>query len=469
MMLPKYLRYLFLTLMKQKNQIRLLFISCGIVLIGLISIQYYLIRNTYQLISDTYLSEIKKEIDPIWASPEMDTIESRVVDEVRMLSYKKIKDEFSTEEFREELEKIADTGRRLSQEYVKSQLIDYPDLEEIRIRTRVDQIIFETKNTSDTLLKLTDKPITFLGEDFNGKSIIIDRGIVHSHIEQEKDSLQEAIDYNYKYNQRTEIDISNFQGKIWKKMLWILIGALLLILSVITLFFWMYRTLIKQKKIAEIKTDFANNISHELKTPVSSLSLIIKSLQIEEIKKNPEKLNELISSLERQTNRIQNLTEKVLESAMEYKTEFKEQDVVPFLKGIVSSFKSDTHTIEWEIEPESLILSTDFHLLERVIENLLENGKKYNQNGSYIKLKSYLSGPEYVIEIEDNGIGITPKEQQKIFEKFYRVSEGDRHNIKGVGLGLYLSQEMMKSLNGSISVKSKIGEGSTFILRIPIV
>ncbi|WP_164905213.1 sensor histidine kinase [Aequorivita ciconiae] len=455
--------------MKQKNQIRLLFISCGIVLIGLISIQYYLIRNTYQLISDTYLSEIKKEIDPIWASPEMDTIESRVVDEVRMLSYKKIKDEFSTEEFREELEKIADTGRRLSQEYVKSQLIDYPDLEEIRIRTRVDQIIFETKNTSDTLLKLTDKPITFLGEDFNGKSIIIDRGIVHSHIEQEKDSLQEAIDYNYKYNQRTEIDISNFQGKIWKKMLWILIGALLLILSVITLFFWMYRTLIKQKKIAEIKTDFANNISHELKTPVSSLSLIIKSLQIEEIKKNPEKLNELISSLERQTNRIQNLTEKVLESAMEYKTEFKEQDVVPFLKGIVSSFKSDTHTIEWEIEPESLILSTDFHLLERVIENLLENGKKYNQNGSYIKLKSYLSGPEYVIEIEDNGIGITPKEQQKIFEKFYRVSEGDRHNIKGVGLGLYLSQEMMKSLNGSISVKSKIGEGSTFILRIPIV
>ena len=455
--------------MKQQKQVNLLIISCGIILVGLFSIQYYLVRNTYQLESKTYINNIKKVIAPVVDSPEMDSIESRLFDEVKMLCLKRAHDSISLKEFNNDINKIAESGRVLSQNYVKSQFADYPLLKEIKLRTKVVEIVFETDGVYDTLLKLTDKPIVFLGQDFKGKSFNISKGITQSSIDKEKDSIHQAFNYFYKHNQLTDIDISDFQFKIWKEMMWILIAAVALILSVIFLFFWMYRSLIKQKKIAEIKTDFANNISHELKTPISSLSLIIKSLKIDEINQNPEKLNELIAALERQNNRIQNLTEKVLESSMDYNTDLQKTDIILFLKGIISDFKSETHIIKSEIEPDTLIIKTDYYLLERVIQNLLENAQKYSSNSSEIKLNSYVLDSEFIIEIQDNGIGISLKEQQKIFDKFYRISEGDRHNIKGLGLGLYLNQKMMKSMGGSISVKSKLGEGSTFILKIPVI
>lgn len=455
--------------MKRKNQLNLLIISCTIILLGLFSIQYYLVRNTYELISQTYITNIKKEISPVIDSPEMDSIESQVVDELKILCLNRVKDSITVKEFHSKINKIAERGREKSQSYLKSQFKDYPLLKEIKIRIQVEQILFETNNIYDTLLKSTDKPIIILGETSNGKAFQISSGITQSSIEREKDSINAEINYFYKHHQSTCIDISNFQSKIWEKMKWILIAAVILILFVIFLFFWMYRSLIKQKKIAELKTDFANNISHELKTPVSSLSLAIKSLKIEEINQNPQKLKELIAALERQSNRIQSLTEKVLESSDEYKIQLQKMDIILFLKGIISDFKSDRHTLKSELEPTNLFLNTDYYLLERVLQNLLENAQKYSPNASEIKLKSHIYNSEFIVEISDNGMGISPKEQGKIFDKFYRIPEGNRHNIKGLGLGLFLSKNIMESLGGSITVNSKLGKGSTFILKIPII
>lgn len=455
--------------MKQQSQVKLLIISCLIILAGLISIQYYLIRNTYQLTSETYVNDVKKQIAPVVESPEMDSIEELFFDRVKKLCLKKSIDSLSVGQFQKEVRWVGDSMRYLSRNYLQSQFEDYPILREIRFRSRVTQIVFETDSVYDTLLKFTEIPIDYLGQDFKGKAFNINTGNVHSSVDTENDSINQKVKYFYKHNQSADMDISNFQFKILKKMTGMLIAAVALILSVIILFFWMYRSLIKQKKIAEVKTDFANNISHELKTPVSSLSLIIKSLKIEEINQNPQKLNELIISLERQNKRIQNLTERVLESSMEYKTELQKADIIQFLKGILSDFKSEKHNINLEIEPETLTIRADYYLLERVVQNLLENAQKYSPGSSEIKVKSYVSNSEFIIEIQDKGIGISTTEQQKIFDKFYRVSEGNRHNIKGLGLGLYLSMKMMKSMGGNISVKSKLGEGSTFILKIPAV
>ena len=419
--------------------------------------------------SKTYISDIKKEISPVLDSPEMDSIESQIFEKVKMLCLKRANKNLSLGNFQEEIGRLADSARILSQNYLYRQSKDYPILTKIKMRTRVTEIIFETDGVYDTLIKLTDKPIVFLGEDFKGKFYNISNGITVSSIGKEKDSTIAAVNYFYKHNQETDIDISNIDIHIWKKMQWVLIAAVTLILAVIFLFFWMYRSFIRQKKIAEIKTDFANNISHELKTPVSSLSLAIKSLKLPEINQNPEKLEYLLASLERQTNRIQSLTEKVLESSMEYSTDLHKKDIILFLKGIILDFKSENYTIESQIQPESLILKTDYYLLERVVQNLLENAQKYSGSSMKIGVKSYVSGFEFIIEIEDNGIGISATEQQKIFEKFYRISKGNRHDIKGLGLGLYLSQKMMTSIGGSISVKSKLGEGSTFTLKIPAI
>lgn len=452
--------------MKQQNQVKLLIISCFAILAGLISIQYYLIRNTYHLTSETYVNEVKKEIAPVVESPELDTLEDRFLSRIKFICLKKANDSISFAQFNKEIRFVADSVSRVSQIFIQSQVADYPILKEINLRSQLTMILFETNGVYDTLLRLTDKPVIYIGKNFQGKPFNINRGTSYSSVDTE---TEKPVKYFYKHHQNFDIDISNFQQKIWGKMMWMLIAAVGLILAVILLFFWMYRSLIKQKKIAEVKTDFANNITHELKTPMTSLALIIKSLKNEEINQDPEKRNELIVSLERQNKRIHNITDRVLESSMNYQTELKKENIVQFLKELSSDFKSATHTLKTDIHPEKLIVKTDLFQLERVVQNVLENAQKYSPDSSEIKLVSYQLNAEYIIEIQDQGKGIPGKEQSKIFDKFYRISEGNQHNTKGLGLGLFLSKRTMENLGGTISVKSKPGEGSTFILKIPAV
>lgn len=455
--------------MKQQNQVKLLIITCFLILGGLISIQYYLIRNTYQLTSETYVNEVKKEIAPVVEAPELDSLEDHFMEKVKKYCLQQAQDSITMAEFKKNIYYTADSIRRLSDTFLQSQVSDYPVLNEIKLRIQLTQIIFDSNGVYDTLLRVTDKPIVFIGKSFDNKAFNINIGTSHSSVDLENDSIKNGVKYFYKHTQTADIDISNFQQKVWGKMMWMLIAAIGLILAVIFLFFWMYRSLIKQKKIAEVKTDFANNITHELKTPMASLALIIKSLKNEEINQNPEKRHELINSLERQNKRIQNITDRVLESSMNYQSELKKENIAQFLNEISSDFKSETHIFKTDIQPEEFYVKTDLSQLERVIQNILENAIKYSPINSEILLKSYQSNSEYVIEIQDQGKGIAAKDQSKIFEKFHRVSEGNQHNTKGLGLGLFLSRQIMTSLGGTISVNSKMNQGSTFTLKIPML
>ena len=318
------------------------------------------------------------------------------------------------------------------------------------------------------MLKTNDNPLVYFGEDFEGKSFNISKGIAQSSIDQKKDSINEAIKYSYKHLQSVDMDISNFQQKIWNKMLWMLVAGVALIVAVVLLFFYMYRSLIKQKKIAEMKTDFANNISHELKTPLTSLNLITKSLQKEEAFQNSESAKKLILTLARQNTRIQTIVDRVMETSLEpQKLELQEIDIVKFLKDVTSHFDSNTHSLKSNISPNRLILKTAIDQLESVLQNLLENAIKYSPDATEIILKSYVKDHFYYIEITDFGNGIPSSEQKNIFKKFYRISEGNKHDIKGLGLGLYLCNQIMKNLKGTINVKSVPKKGSTFILKIP--
>ena len=455
--------------MKKQNQIKILIIFCLITLAGLISIQYYLIRNTYKLNSETYVNEVKKEISPVVESPEMDSIEEQFISKVKMLCLEKMRDSIHLGEFRNKLDFIADSVRKVSMIYLQSQFKDYPILEEIRLRTKLTQIIFQTNGDFDTILNLSDQPIIFLGENFEGNAFKINTGTTHSSVDTENNSLNTSVKYFYKHNQSTEMDISGFQQIIWKKMMWMLIAAVGLILAVIVLFFRMYRSLIKQKKIAEVKTDFANNITHELKTPLTSLNLIVKSLQKDKSIQNSDSAISLISTLERQNQRIQNIVERIIQSSLgnqQYK--FKNLNIAQFLREITSDFNSSTHQLTTEIEPENLMIKTDAYQLERVIQNLLENAVKYSPDSNRIFLKSYVKNRSYIIEITDSGKGIPASEQKRIFEKFYRVSEGNKHEVKGLGLGLYLCKQIIEKLNGKIYVQSALKKGSTFIIKIPV-
>ncbi|EIJ37978.1 histidine kinase [Galbibacter orientalis DSM 19592] len=454
--------------MKQRNKIKLLVFFCLLALAGLVSIQYYLIQNTYQLTSKTYINDVKKQIAPVIESAEIDTIEEQFFEDFKKLCFQKVYDSITSNQFQASAHILADSIQKISHIYLQSHFKNYPILKEISIRIQLTQIIFEANGVYDTVLKTNDNPLVYFGEDFKGKSFNISKGIAQSSIDQKKDSINEAIKYSYKHLQSVDMDISNFQQKIWNKMLWMLVAGVALIVAVVLLFFYMYRSLIKQKKIAEMKTDFANNISHELKTPLTSLNLITKSLQKEEAFQNSESAKKLILTLARQNTRIQTIVDRVMETSLEpQKLELQEIDIVKFLKDVTSHFDSNTHSLKSNISPNRLILKTAIDQLESVLQNLLENAIKYSPDATEIILKSYVKDHFYYIEITDFGNGIPSSEQKNIFKKFYRISEGNKHDIKGLGLGLYLCNQIMKNLKGTINVKSVPKKGSTFILKIP--
>ncbi|MBA5629542.1 sensor histidine kinase [Moheibacter lacus] len=455
--------------MKPKNQIKILIISCLVILGGLISIQYYLIQNTYQLISETYVNEVKKEIAPVIESPELDSLEDQFVSEIKKIAWLKAQDSINEIQFHLQAQSLSDSIRNLSQKYLKSQWKDYPILKEVQLKFQLKQIVFITEFAQDTILRLVDPPLVYIGQRFDGNGFHLSSGITQTSEDLDLEDENLSTDFFYKHSSTVNMDISNFQQKIWNKMKWMLIGAFCLILAVIYLFYHIFRSFIKQKKIAEIKTDFANNITHELKTPLASLNLIIQSLQKKEVIENPEILDQMIQSMERQNNRIQNIVDRVLESSVdEQKIQLKKVEIVQFLNEFLADYHSENHQIILAIEPKELFLETDTYQLGRVLQNLLQNAEKYSPKGSEILINGFQNHSDYIIEIQDSGMGIPASEQEKIFEKFYRVSEGNRHDAKGLGLGLYLCKQIMKGLGGNILVQSSLKKGSTFILKIPV-
>lgn len=458
--------------MKKNNQLRYLTIICVAILAGLIAIQYYLVSNTYNLKKDEYVKEVKDSVSILVNAPQIDTLELAFQDIVKDLKIQELKDSITSAEFHALLKKKTDSIRNLTQAFLNLHRKDYPILDEINIRGKFNMIYFRNDTISDTIISISNAPLIYIGKELESSEIFrLGGGSFLNNSDWISDDYRTHTreKYNIKIDHVIDFDINNWKREVLSRMAWILIAAIVLLISVVALFFWMYRAMIKQRKIAEIKTDFANNITHELKTPLTSLNLIVKSFQNEQLLQNPEMMESLIQSMSRQNNRIQQIFDRILETTVDNpKVNWENIEIVQFLKDHVNDYQSNTHDIRLELEPKELFLQTDSYQLGRVLQNILQNAEKYSPEGSEIWIKGKQHQNEYWIEIHDVGRGISPAEKKKIFEKFYRVSQGNLHDVKGLGLGLYLSKQIIESLNGSISVESQIGKGSIFTLKLPI-
>lgn len=458
--------------MKKNNQLQYLTIICVVILAGLVAIQYYLVSNTYNLKKDEYVKEVKDSVSILVNAPQIDTLELAFQDIVKDLKIQELKDSITSAEFHALLKKKTDSIRNLTQAFLNLHRKDYPILDEINIRGKFNMIYFRNDSISDTIISISDAPLIYIGKELESSEIFrLGGGSFLNNSDWISDDYRTHTreKYNIKIDHVIDFDINNWKREVLSRMAWILIAAIVLLISVVALFFWMYRAMIKQRKIAEIKTDFANNITHELKTPLTSLNLIVKSFQNEQLLQNPEMMQSLIQSMSRQNNRIQQIFDRILETTVDNpKVNWENIEIVQFLKDHVNDYQSNTHDIRLELEPKELFLQTDSYQLGRVLQNIMQNAEKYSPEGSEIWIKGKQHQNEYWIEIHDVGRGISPAEKQKIFEKFYRVSQGNLHDVKGLGLGLYLSKQIIESLNGSISVESQIGKGSIFTLKLPI-
>lgn len=253
-------------------------------------------------------------------------------------------------------------------------------------------------------------------------------------------------------------------------------GSVLLLLIVIGAFVIMYRNMMAQQRLANIKNDFISNITHELKTPIATVGVAIEALRNFNAIQSPERTREYLDISAAELQRLSLLVDKVLKLSMFEKKQI-ELNKEPFdLKELVEEtlhvmklqFEKNKASVQFEATPDSFMIEADKLHITSVIYNLLDNALKYSPGKPSIQISlSTRDNHTVILTVRDNGMGIASQHQLRIFEKFFRVPTGNQHNIKGYGLGLSYVAEVVKSHHGHISVQSQPGEGSSFVVELP--
>ncbi|HQF41775.1 MAG TPA: HAMP domain-containing sensor histidine kinase [Ignavibacteriaceae bacterium] len=252
----------------------------------------------------------------------------------------------------------------------------------------------------------------------------------------------------------------------------ILIGILFIVL--IAAVWFVYNTVKKELELSKAKADFVSNVSHELRTPLSLISMFAETLEMGRVK-TEEKKKEYYSIISRESNRLGRIVNSILNfSKMEAgkrKFNFAEEDLNEIVIQIYQNYSYHLYNkgFDFEYEPGIEIpkVMADREAVSEAIVNLIDNSVKYSTVNKFIKITIGNENNFVFVEISDKGIGISEKDQKKVFDKFYRVSSGLIHTTKGTGLGLTLVKQIMDAHNGKIVLKSKSGEGSSFKLMFP--
>ena len=255
-----------------------------------------------------------------------------------------------------------------------------------------------------------------------------------------------------------------------------LLGMGLSLLIILGIYIISVNYMMRQKKIADIKTDFINNMSHEFKTPLATISVATDSLNNDRIATNPDKVKYYSQLIKQENIRMKKQVENVLNMSKlernEMKLFLKQTNIRELIQGLTESFRiiveERNGTLIQEFTAENYHLKVDEFHLSNALVNLLDNANKYSPENPEIKIKTKNEGKKYVIEISDKGMGMETMNRKKIFEKFFREETGNIHNVKGQGLGLSYVKRIIELHGGQVLVESVKGKGSTFIVKLPI-
>jgi two-component system, OmpR family, phosphate regulon sensor histidine kinase PhoR len=270
--------------------------------------------------------------------------------------------------------------------------------------------------------------------------------------------------------------VPNQENIIWKSMRWFIAGAVLFTIIITTAFFITIRTLLRQKKLSEIKSDFINNMTHEFKTPLATISLAVDALKNEKVVNDREKTNYFTAIIKEENKRMNKQVETILQAALLDKQEVQlnlkklraHELIQSALNNIQLQVEEKNGTLEVKLDAaKDLILADEVHFTN-LVSNLLDNAIKYSKEKPQIKLTTQNAGNQLRIKIEDNGIGMNKETLNRIFEKFYRAHTGNIHNVKGFGLGLSYVKTMVDAHHGTIKAESVPGRGSSFTVSMPL-
>ena len=260
-------------------------------------------------------------------------------------------------------------------------------------------------------------------------------------------------------------------GSLWSMIL----SSVLLIVVIASAFGYTVHTIFKQKKLSDIKTDFINNMTHELKTPIASIALSAEALSDPSITRDEKQTGKFLKVIEVENKRLQEHVDQVLQTAVldrgDLNLNLIEVDIHQVVDQVADNIRLHVEKKEGvltsDLQAVQSIVFADKEHITNVIYNLMDNANKYSTGKPEIRIGSRNSDKGIYINVSDKGIGIDRSDQIRIFEKFYRVSTGNIHDVKGFGLGLSYVKSILNKHGGSIEVKSEPGKGSSFEVFIP--
>lgn len=282
--------------------------------------------------------------------------------------------------------------------------------------------------------------------------------------------------YSFIINLQVYIAFPYRQNFLFREMtsLFLLISITLLITAGV--FVYTIRNLLKHKKLSTLQNDFINNITHEITTPLATLTITGQTLQKPLVQQSPKKVEELAQLLTRQTLRLQRLFDRVLDVSVwdndTHKISPEPVHLNTFTQEVVHEFtlslasKSSRFCLTFSPDCNCLPVFLDKLHFTTVLYNLLDNAFKYSS--SSIVVKTHCTTTHALLQIQDKGVGISSEAQKYIFNKFYREPSGNVHNVKGLGLGLYYVKKIVQAHQGEIQVKSDLGKGSIFEISLPL-
>lgn len=282
--------------------------------------------------------------------------------------------------------------------------------------------------------------------------------------------------YNYDLHNKMayRLWVAPLQSIVLQQMSGILCTSTLIIIILGIAFWFLIHVILKQKTVEEMKEDFTHNITHELKTPLAVAYTANDALLNFQGAEKPEKRRNYLQIVQAQLKQLNGLVEQILSMSMEQRKNFRLHyetiELRPMLESLIAQhrLKADKPaTFHLDVENDCTARADRTHLYN-MVSNLIDNAIKYSDGQADVCITVRREERDLALAVKDKGIGIPADKQRHLFEKFYRVPTGNRHDVKGYGLGLYYVKTMIEQHRGNVEVKSIAGKGSTFTLRIPL-
>ncbi len=270
----------------------------------------------------------------------------------------------------------------------------------------------------------------------------------------------------------------DFKKFALQSLKWRFVTAIIFSLIIISAFYLTVRTMLRQKKLGEIKNDFINNMTHEFKTPIATISLAVDAMRNEKVLQDRTKMDYFSTIIKEENKRMNRQVETILKASQlerqEVDLNLRPVHVHEIIKDVVENFALQLE--EKKGKAELLLNATNDFIdgdevhLSNLVNNLFDNAMKYSKENTppFIRLTTQSNGKNFTMKIEDNGIGMNRDTLKRIFERFYRAHTGNIHNVKGFGLGLSYVKTMVEAHHGEIRADSTLGKGSTFLVEFPL-